>query len=143
LDATVAFPDEGTCKKDPNCSDLKLRNPYGSLIRIEAETSLQGEKQRVTLRILGTETKPDVQVRWVQYQTSPFKKRVRKTGKFLGQYKKRVQTGSEGVNGALILQGGRNPRRILSQYAPVDEIWEVGLNFDFAIGLPWESLDEM
>ena len=139
LDATVAFADEAVCKKDPgNCPDFKFKNPNPFPVKVSAEIGSEGEKRKVTLRILGEGTRPSIKVFWTAYQTSPFEKRMRKTGKFLGEYKKRVQTGSDGIQGSLVIQGGRNPRRILSKYDPVDEIWEVGLDFNSDVGPPWE-----
>jgi vancomycin resistance protein YoaR len=139
MDATVAFPDEATCEKDPNlCSDLKLRNPYSFPVRISSETWLDGEKRRIVFHILGDGPPPTVKVRWSFYQTSPFRQRFRKTNKFLGKWKKRVQSGSEGMEGSLLIEGGRDPRRLPSRYAPVDEIWEVGLGWDMSV-VPWST----
>lgn len=139
LDATVAFPDEATCEKDPGfCSDLKLQNPYSFPVRIRAETSAEGEKEKVVFRILGEGTPPKIRIHWSVNETSSFKKRMRKTGKYLGKWKKRVQSGSDGLSGVLFVQGGRVPHRIQSRYAPVDEIWEVGLGWDMS-EMPWDT----
>ena len=138
LDATVAFPDEVTCKKDPNCSDLKLRNPYSFPVRLVSAWIAEGAKEKVILQVLGEGTPPSVRVQWWANETAPFKKRMRKTGKFLGKYKKRVQSGSDGLSGVLMVQGGRTPRKILSQYAPVDEVWEIGLGWDMS-EMPWDT----
>jgi vancomycin resistance protein YoaR len=138
LDATVAFSSEDVCKKDPNnCSDLRIRNPYPFPVRLSAEVTSEGEKRKILFRVFGAGSKPEVKARWSQYQTSPFKQRVRKTGKFLGKYKKRLQVGSEGLTGALIVRGGRSsPKLFHSRYAPVDELWEVGLGWDMS-QVPW------
>jgi vancomycin resistance protein YoaR len=139
LDATVAFPDPATCEKDRNlCSDLKLRNPYPFPVTIMAGTDLEGDKRKLVIWIEGEGSPPAVKVHWSFYQTSPFKQRFRKTNKFLGNWKKRIQSGSEGMEGTLVVQGGRNPRRIQSRYAPVDEIWDVGLGWDMTV-TPWST----
>ncbi len=139
LDATVAFPDEATCKKDPAfCSDLKLRNPYSFPVQIVSAWVAEGDKEKVVFQVLGEGSPPSVHTRWWSNETTPFQKRMRKTGKFLGKYKKRVQSGREGLSGVLTVQGGRATRRIQSKYAPVDEIWEVGLGWDMS-EMPWNT----
>lgn len=138
LDATVAFPDSKICLNDKNiCSDLKFRNPFTWTVKIEAKIDSEKSLKSLTINILGEGSNVKIKTRWSKLQTSPFSKRFRKTGKRLGVYKKLLQPGLDGMEGTLVVQGGRIPHRIPSRYPPVDELWEVGLGWDMNKP-PWE-----
>lgn len=152
FDATVNYPPE--CQKDkPDlriCFDLKIRNPYTFEVQITTK-SFEPErppdsielnlKRTLEVSLWGVGPIAEVKTSWKTYETPPFTQKVRKhpwrkTGKWI------KQSGVNGVNGALVIDtswpdGHKDHRTVISNYDPVNEIWEVGQDWDLE-NKPWE-----
>ena len=132
FDATVSYPE----------LDLVFKNPYPASIYLHAETYEVTEdlsKLRVVLYSRNVQIKkPIKKTRWISNGTEPYKKKFRKTNKWRTDHKTRIQRGKDGEKGILAVwyTDGRK-ERFVSQYRPVNEIWEVGLAWDMD-QVPWE-----
>jgi len=142
LDATVSCPEgKGECKPE-----LALKSPYPWAVTCKAEI---GEAEApadkaLTISFYGAAAAPRVDIRWKGAKPDDsWTKKFHKTGKIrTATYKKRVQEGAAGLAGVLevtrIWQDGRiDLRRFTSNYRPVDEVWEVGLDWDMTQN-PWD-----
>lgn len=153
FDATVNYPPD--CQKDkPDlrvCFDLKIRNPYDFPITINTTTfdSIEPPDKievvpKKSLKVVLSGIGPVAQIKtaWKTYTTPPFKQKFRKhpwrkTGKWI------KQSGMNGVEGVLVIDatwpdGKTNHKTVLSKYDPVNEIWEVGQDWDMDKN-PWEN----
>lgn len=149
LDATVSYPegcDGGACAK----LDLCIRNPYPFTVTMTTEIG-QGAGDEIehalTVAFYGEGPPPRVEMRWLGgKQDASWEKRFHKTGKIrTATYKKRVQEGAAGLAGVLqvtrVWQDGRiDMQKFSSNYKPVDEVWEVGLDWDMT-KKPWEPAE--
>jgi hypothetical protein len=119
MDSTVVWP--GT--------DLKVRNPYPSAVRIAMSVSQSGTPG---ISVLKAEVWGFVSPSAPKYEgragkTREFKRVVRRPAHGPPGLVKKVQSGSNGiaVSSSLTWPDGRKASW-RSEYAPVDEIWEVG-----------------
>ena len=119
-DATVSY-DDGI--------DLLLKNPWSFPIQIRSWT----EADEVFAEVRGLKKGPTVKLQWINFSTEPFARKMRKTGKYRGKHL--AQHGADGQSGALRVRtyqpdGTFVERLIPTTYPPVNEIWDVGLNWD-------------
>lgn len=151
LDATVSYPPAcAKDRKDPQCDfiDLVVRNPFSFPVRViplMVETDERGIWS-FEISILGS-GKP---IQEAGHKTS-FSfganpgRRFHKTGRVRSEtYRKLVQKGARGENVTSIVNyllddGTEREVRYVSRYRPVDEVWEVGLNWDMSGPPPWEK----
>lgn len=148
LDATVNYPEhcwEG--KQDPNtCFDLVISNPYDFPITIKTLVHdpvkpTKVPKKALTVELRGSGPIAQVDVRWKLYSTPPFKQKWRRAYR-KGDWKKKKQSGQNGVNGGLTVNlkwpdGREESRVIYSKYPPVMEVWYVGQDWPEGVN-PWE-----
>jgi hypothetical protein len=147
LDATVSYPESCT-GKDCDKLDLVIHNPYPWPVRIKVEIGSAADESEhaFTVSFYGQGSPPHVDIRWLGgKEDADWKKRFHKTGKIrTATYKKRVQEGAAGLAGVLQVtrtwdDGRLDIQRFTSNYKPVDEVWEVGLDWDMT-HKPWEPL---
>lgn len=149
LDATVNFPPECQVEKPDRaaCMDLRLRNPYSFPLTIRTQVYtpflelLARRKRELKVTLWGIGPVASVTTAWKTYETPPFEQKYRrhpwmKTGK------QKKQSGQNGVEGALFVDmtwpdDTKEQRKLTSKYKPVDEIWEVGQDWDIEMK-PWE-----
>lgn len=151
LDATVAYPPE--CKEDPKCDkvDLKIQNAYTSAVKLSVTATVEGTKGIVKASFWGIESAYSAKYTFNKITTEEASKKlfVRVGTHRSANYRKQVQSSQSGyfvrskIEYASVEGGGADPLSYVSyiwtsRYAPVDEVWEVGLNFDADAGLPWE-----
>jgi hypothetical protein len=142
LDATVNFPKECNGHEDKNCQavDLKIKNQYDFPVTIKSYLS-DDEEAILKISVFGSGNHPTVSYMFGMSTNGLYVKTYRKTGKFLGKYKKKIQSGSDGLIVTSIFtqkwaDGKNNKITSVSNYEPVNEIWEVGLGWDGPP--PWE-----
>jgi len=144
LDATVSYPadcDGGDCAK----LDLRFKNPYAFPITMKVDISEGGgDQDALEVAFYGAEPGARVEHKWLGgHVDAAWEKRFHKTGRIrTATYKKRVQEGAAGLAGVLqvtrVFPDGRiDMQRFTSNYRPVDEVWEVGLQWDMT-KKPWE-----
>lgn len=153
FDATVNFPPECQVEKPDKaaCLDLQLRNPYDFPLIIRTSTYdpvLLGldlvqisSKRNLEVSIMGLGPVATVTTAWKTYETPPFEQKYRRHP-WLKTGKRKKQSGANGVEGALFVDvtwpdGRTEQRKFTSKYKPVDEIWEVGQDWDME-KKPWE-----
>lgn len=145
-DAMVSYPPEcQNGQEDPAvCVDLKFENISEAPILIEARVlQVSKVKSRLRIDILGHADERGVtRTTWKQFSTTEFEKKTRKLEGKPNGFKARKQKGENGITGVLLVSqeapsGEVSPVRIRSTYKPVDEIWEVGPDWDEATN-PWE-----
>jgi hypothetical protein len=144
LDATVSYPadcDGGDCAK----LDLRFKNPYAFPITMKVDISQGGgDLNALEVAFYGAEPGARVEHKWLGgHVDASCDKRFHKTGRIrTATYKKRIQECAAGVAGVLqvtrVFPDGRiDMQRFTSNYKPVDETWEVGLQWDMT-KKPWE-----
>ena len=162
MDATVSYPEACNGKhkettwngknKDCPAIDFRFKNPYSYplLIRGVIETaSAPGEADllmAIEIVIFGAKESPIKEVRtaFTQYGHPNFKQITNRTNRWNSDRKKLRQAGRKGTHGALIVtthtkDGAKSSRRIVSEYKPQHEIWEVGLKFPLDEKFPWHD----
>lgn len=142
LDSTVNFPGEclqdgGICYK----SDLIIRNVHSFTIGLRLSSTIS-KKNRAILKaeFVGAETGINLKYRWYSHKGEKFKRKLRQIKWRPKGYKKVKQKGQDGVIVFSILTG-KSEERWKSEYQPVDEIWEVGSDWDMKGPPPWEPKD--
>jgi hypothetical protein len=157
LDATVAYPPE--CKgnhrenaanrknKDCYSVDLVLKDPYGSGLGIRTSIEEAGPgKKRLKIQIVSSM----LELKNAEYKASftggdDFHKKFHKTGRIrTASYKRLVQSGQQGAHVSSVVRyfmkdGSEKEFKYKSDYPPVDEVWEVGLQWDASGPPPWGS----
>jgi hypothetical protein len=153
FDATVNFPPSCQGEKPDRaaCVDLQLRNPYDFPLTIRTRTFdpvllgldlIQiGPKRSLGVSLIGLGPVATVTTAWKTYETPPFEQRFRRHA-WLKTGKRKKQSGANGVEGALLVDvtwpdGRKDHRTMTSKYKPVDEVWEVGQDWDME-KKPWE-----
>jgi hypothetical protein len=142
LDATVSFP--GSCLEDGGYCylvDLVIRNSNPS--RLGLRLSITEDKHRATLRaeFVGVEAKGKTKYRWYSRKGEGFEHKLRKVKWRPGDYAKKKQEGKDGLIVFSTLTVGDSERRWRSEYDPVDEVWEVGPDWDTDGPPPWAPSD--
>lgn len=150
LDATVVYSecaDGGACYS----SDLVIRNTYPWPVRISAETgSVADDKKKceISVTIWGRDAQETkVSFRSTFSWTDDFQRRYKRhPWRRSPTYKRKVQSGARGRRAFLIVttewpNGRKQSERSMSEYPPVDEVWEVGSDWDGDGPAPWDPGD--
>lgn len=148
LDATVSYDE---CDKDCGNLDLVIINPYPWPIKVKAEYTLNRKSKKKDLSIfilgiedLGRRTEFSTKFSWF----GEFKHKIKKNSFIKKEdYLKKIQSGTRGRNVVLMVtttfpDKSKEKEIIITRYQPVDEIWEVGQNWDPSGPSPWEPKDE-
>lgn len=147
LDATVNYPPEcwDTDKPDLRvCYDLKFKNPYKFPLIFRFETSAEIEKEKptdengqrtLTCTVFGTGPADKVETAWKAFGAPPFDTRYRRVSWWQNNRKRLKQSGKPGLRGARVLtvthpDGKVEKKTIYSEYSPVPEVFEVGMQFE-------------
>lgn len=146
LDATVSYEE---C--DAKCSNLDLifSNPYSWPIKINIGHEVYDKtEKKLSISILGKEnlgrkTEFSNKFSW----TGEFKRKVKVNKSLTALTSKRIQIGTRGKNVVLMVtttfpDDSKNKEIIITVYQPIDEIWEVGSDWNPSGPYPWEPSNE-
>jgi vancomycin resistance protein YoaR len=127
LDSTVSYPD----------LDFKFRNQFDYPIQINLSTSIIDDKYKNLLIMINGQVDSGMRVshkfRIQGYEQ--YSRVIKTTGKFRGKFKKKLQNGSPGLIGLSVFKyeyqtGEIKYDKKLVKYKPVNEVYDVGPNFD-------------
>lgn len=153
LDATVVYSecadggvDGGPCYS----SDLVIKNTYSWPVRISAETGpVADDKKKCEIGVTfwgrdAQETKVDF--RSTFSWTDDFSRRYKRHPWRKSPYRRKVQEGARGRRAFLTVttewpDGRKQSERSMSEYSPVDEVWEVGADWAEDGPPPWDPGD--
>jgi len=155
LDSTVNFP--GSCLQDGGycyISDLIVKNTHPFRLGLRLSSVVQS-KMKATLRaeFVGVETGAEVKYRWYSRKGEEFEQKLRKIKWRPSDYVKEKQKGKDGLIVFSILTIAPSDawgtdqirmgleKRWKSEYDPVDEVWEVGPDWDMEGPPPWAPAD--
>lgn len=127
MDAMVNFPPECESHDVPGCSDLKIRNPYGSPVRVSTSVTDGQVKSVLSVEILGGGVPPKVGLKWTTTGTPAFERRNRTVSWWKDGRERLKSPGRPGLQGFLTVRvDGNITAKVRSDYKPVPEVWEVG-----------------
>lgn len=154
LDATVAYPAE--CignhrantenKQNPDCYsvDLVIRNTYDYPIELRTEIIPKDDFGILRVKFIGEESKFKTRYSWYAITTNNFSREIEQNKLKPSGYKKQTQKGKAGMrvlSTLLYINDTTMKVKWQSNYLPVNEIWEVGSDWDMSGPAPWE-IDE-
>lgn len=158
LDSTVSFP--GECLQDGGSCylvDLVIRNPHPFRVALRLASIMDKKKATLRAEFVGVESHAEVKYRWYSRKGEEFKQVLRQIKWRPDGYVKRTQEGKNGLIVFSVLtvtppdsETGLTDeakwkyvpeKRWKSEYKPVDEIWEVGPDYDMEGPPPWAPED--